>query len=259
MGASRRGWRYRRMHASGHSCPIFPDSTSRPQGPPQPRSGRSSSRRPSSRTPTCPRAAARRSGSSARISRPCAPTRSAARSMPCASLSTRSPSCGISSVPRPETMPRAWPYACKHFGTRGVIFMPVTTPQQKIGKTQAFGAGQVEIRLIGDYFDETLRAAMDFCAAEGARFLPPFDDPDIIEGQATCALEILAQMPGGRPARHADPARWGRRALLGQHRRLSPARTSNRHPLRRTRRGAEPAHGPREGPSGASRPRWTTS
>ncbi|WP_424931221.1 threonine ammonia-lyase IlvA [Amaricoccus macauensis] len=89
-------------------------------------------------------------------------------------------------------------YACRHFGTRGVIFMPVTTPQQKIGKTQAFGAGQVEIRLIGDYFDETLRAAMEFCAAEGARFLPPFDDPDIIEGQATCALEILAQMPDGR-------------------------------------------------------------
>lgn len=88
-------------------------------------------------------------------------------------------------------------FACRHFGTQGVIFMPVTTPQQKIGKTRAFGAGQVEIRLIGDYFDETLKAAMAFCESEGAMFLPPFDDADIIEGQATCALEILAQLPEG--------------------------------------------------------------
>jgi threonine dehydratase len=90
-------------------------------------------------------------------------------------------------------------YACRHFGTRGVIFMPVTTPQQKIGKTRVFGGGRVEIRLIGDYFDETLKAAQEFCARENAVFLPPFDDAHIIEGQATVALEILAQMPEGIP------------------------------------------------------------
>jgi threonine dehydratase len=88
-------------------------------------------------------------------------------------------------------------YACRHFGAEGVIFMPVTTPQQKIGKTRAFGGDTVEIRLVGDYFDDTLAAAQAFCTQAGAHFLPPFDDADVIEGQATCALEVLAQLPEG--------------------------------------------------------------
>jgi len=50
-------------------------------------------------------------------------------------------------------------YACRHFGTEGVIFMPVTTPQQKIDKTRQFGGAGVEIRLVGDYLDATLAAA----------------------------------------------------------------------------------------------------
>ncbi|WP_424928369.1 threonine ammonia-lyase IlvA [Amaricoccus tamworthensis] len=88
-------------------------------------------------------------------------------------------------------------FACKHFGVNGVIFMPVTTPQQKIGKTRQFGDGQVEIRLVGDYFDDTLEAAQSFCAENNAVFLPPYDDADVIEGQATCALEVFRQMPEG--------------------------------------------------------------
>ncbi|MFT3972969.1 MAG: threonine ammonia-lyase IlvA [Amaricoccus sp.] len=85
-------------------------------------------------------------------------------------------------------------FACRHFGVDGVVFMPVTTPQQKIDKTRAFGGGRVEIRLVGDYVDATLAAAKTFAAAQGAHFLPPFDDPDVIEGQATCGLEILEQL-----------------------------------------------------------------
>ncbi len=88
-------------------------------------------------------------------------------------------------------------YACAHFGTEGVIFMPVTTPKQKIDKTRHFGGPAVEIRLVGDYFDDTLRAAQAFCAEAGAMFLPPYDSGDVIEGQATCALEILDQLPEG--------------------------------------------------------------
>lgn len=88
-------------------------------------------------------------------------------------------------------------FACRHFGTHGVIFMPVTTPQQKIDKTRQFGGGQVEIRMVGDYFDDTLAAAQAFCMEAGARFVPPFDDADVIEGQATSALEILDQLPEG--------------------------------------------------------------
>ncbi len=87
-------------------------------------------------------------------------------------------------------------FACRHFGVRGVIFMPVTTPGQKIAKTRAFGGDQVEIRLVGDYFDQALAAAEAFCAIEGGHFLSPFDDPDVIEGQATIAVELLDQMEG---------------------------------------------------------------
>jgi len=87
-------------------------------------------------------------------------------------------------------------FACRHFGVEGVVFMPVTTPRQKIDKTRQFGGGRVEIRLVGDYFDATLAAAQSFAAEAGASFLPPFDDADVIEGQATCGLEIVEQFPG---------------------------------------------------------------
>lgn len=85
-------------------------------------------------------------------------------------------------------------FACRHFGARGTIFMPVTTPRQKIDKTRTFGDGAVEIVLTGDYFDQTLRAAQDYTRAQNAIFLSPFDDAAVIEGQATVAAEILAQM-----------------------------------------------------------------
>ena len=81
-------------------------------------------------------------------------------------------------------------FMCKHFGVHGVIFMPVTTPEQKILKTRMFGGEFAEVRLVGDYFDETLVAAQTFCELEGAHFLSPFDDYDVIEGQASVAVEI---------------------------------------------------------------------
>ena len=85
-------------------------------------------------------------------------------------------------------------FACRHFGVHGTIFMPVTTPQQKIDKTRIFGGDQITIELTGDYFDQTLAAAQGFCAEKGAHFLSPFDDPDVIEGQASVAVEILDQL-----------------------------------------------------------------
>ncbi len=83
---------------------------------------------------------------------------------------------------------------CRHFGKKGVIFMPVTTPQQKIQKTRIFGGDAIEIRLTGDYFDDTLRAAQAYCTEQGAHFLSPFDDEDVIEGQASVAVEIEQQL-----------------------------------------------------------------
>ncbi|MBS9720294.1 threonine ammonia-lyase IlvA [Tianweitania sp. BSSL-BM11] len=86
-------------------------------------------------------------------------------------------------------------FVCRHFDKQGVIFMPVTTPQQKIDKTRLFGGANVEIRLVGDFFDDCYRAAIAFASETGAVLVPPFDHPDIIEGQATVAMEIAEQLP----------------------------------------------------------------
>jgi len=91
-------------------------------------------------------------------------------------------------------------YMCRQMDKRGVIFMPVTTPQQKIQKTRMFGGDNVEVHLIGDYFDDTLAAAQAWCAEKGGCFLSPFDDADVIEGQASIAVEIEAQL--GRAPDH---------------------------------------------------------
>lgn len=86
-------------------------------------------------------------------------------------------------------------HACRHFKKSGVVFMPVTTPRQKIMKTSAFGAPQIEIRLSGDSFEETYLAATEYCEEQGGIFVPPFDDERIIAGQATVAHEMTKQFP----------------------------------------------------------------
>lgn len=85
-------------------------------------------------------------------------------------------------------------YACAHFKVKGTVFMPVTTPQQKINKTRVFGGEYITIKLIGDIFDTAYTAAKDFCIAEDGVMVPPFDHPQIIEGQATVGAEILEQI-----------------------------------------------------------------
>ena len=87
-------------------------------------------------------------------------------------------------------------YVCRHLQKKGVIFMPVTTPEQKIRKTRLFGGDWVEVQLVGDYFDDTLRASQAYCQDVGGHFLSPFDDLDVIEGQATVTYEMLEQLDG---------------------------------------------------------------
>lgn len=84
-------------------------------------------------------------------------------------------------------------YSCKKLGIRGVIFMPVITPNQKITQTKMFGEDAVEVVLTGDTFDDCAVAAKAYTAANGMTFIPPFDDVKIIEGQSTVALEILEE------------------------------------------------------------------
>ena len=86
-------------------------------------------------------------------------------------------------------------YSCKKLGVHGVVFMPIITPQQKVQQTQWFGEGFIEIRLVGDTFDDCAHAARAFTEAQGRVFIPPFEDIRIIEGQATVAVEILEDLP----------------------------------------------------------------
>ncbi|MBW6420226.1 threonine ammonia-lyase [Rhizobium sp. XQZ8] len=88
-------------------------------------------------------------------------------------------------------------FVCRHFEVPGVVFMPVTTPQQKIDKTRMFGGKFITIRLIGDIFDQCYAAARKHVEETGGMMVPPFDDRDIIEGQATVAAEIVDQLPEG--------------------------------------------------------------
>ncbi|MBW9057279.1 threonine ammonia-lyase [Agrobacterium pusense] len=88
-------------------------------------------------------------------------------------------------------------FACRHFGVHGVVFMPVTTPQQKIEKTRIFGGEFISIRLVGDIFDQCYAAARRHVQDNDGYMVPPFDHEDIIEGQATVAAEIMDQLPDG--------------------------------------------------------------
>ena len=85
-------------------------------------------------------------------------------------------------------------FVCKYFDVKGYVFMPVTTPQQKIDKTLAFGGENIEIKLIGDYFENTLESAISFSKQNSATFLPPFDSESVVEGQASVMAEIVDQI-----------------------------------------------------------------
>jgi threonine dehydratase len=82
-------------------------------------------------------------------------------------------------------------YSCKKLNVKGVVFMPIITPNQKVSQTKMFGEGFVEVQLIGDTFDDCAVAAKKYTEEHGLTFIPPFDDIRIIEGQSTVGIEIL--------------------------------------------------------------------
>ena len=84
-------------------------------------------------------------------------------------------------------------YTCQQLGIKATVFMPITTPKQKVEQVKMFGGACVSIVLTGDTFDEANHQALAFCLAQHLPFVHPFDDPQIIEGQATIALELLEQ------------------------------------------------------------------
>ena len=89
-------------------------------------------------------------------------------------------------------------YSCNIMEIKGVIFMPRITPKQKIQQTRMFGNGHIEIVLEGDTFDDCARAAQEYTKQHNMTFIPPFDNPRIIEGQGTIGIELLNDM-GNNP------------------------------------------------------------
>ena len=83
--------------------------------------------------------------------------------------------------------------ACNKLGIKGTIFMPVPTPKQKLGQVRMFGGSNVEIRLTGDTFDDAYAAAQSFKDETNSMFVHPFEDKDVVIGQATLALELIDQ------------------------------------------------------------------
>ena len=84
-------------------------------------------------------------------------------------------------------------YSCKKLGAKGVVFMPVISPNQKISQTNMFGDNFITVKLVGDTFDDCAIAAKKYTEENGMTFIPPFDDYKIIEGQATVGVEIFEQ------------------------------------------------------------------
>lgn len=84
-------------------------------------------------------------------------------------------------------------YSCKKLNVQGVVFMPIITPNQKVSQTKMFGEGFVEVKLVGDTFDDCAVAAKKYTDEHELTFIPPFDNIRIIEGQSTVGIEILEE------------------------------------------------------------------
>ncbi|MCA4806486.1 threonine ammonia-lyase IlvA [Myroides odoratimimus] len=85
-------------------------------------------------------------------------------------------------------------FACHHLDIHATIFMPITTPKQKINQVKLFGKDKVDIVLRGDTFDACYAEASLYCKENKAVFIHPFDDEEVIAGQGTVALEVLQAM-----------------------------------------------------------------
>ncbi|MCP4400200.1 MAG: threonine ammonia-lyase IlvA [bacterium] len=87
-------------------------------------------------------------------------------------------------------------YSCAALQIQGTIFMPSTTPRQKVRKVKKFGDGFVKVVLIGDAFDDSYAEAKKFQQEQNAIFVHPFDDDAVITGQGTVGKEIHDELEG---------------------------------------------------------------
>jgi threonine dehydratase len=89
--------------------------------------------------------------------------------------------------------------ACYILGIKGVIFMPTTTPKQKIRAVERIGKDKVEIVLSGDTYDDAKHAALKYAHKHGMVIVSPFDDKLIVEGQGTVGVEVAHQLKKTKP------------------------------------------------------------
>src|SRR5690606_1245392 len=82
-------------------------------------------------------------------------------------------------------------YSCHALGVPGTIYMPSTTPRQKVSQVSFFGGNQVEVVLVGDTFDDAYAEAVKAAEQRGMTFIHPFGDPRIIAGNGTIGLELF--------------------------------------------------------------------
>ena len=83
--------------------------------------------------------------------------------------------------------------SAQRLGTRAVIVMPTTTPQVKIDAVRSFGG---DVVLFGESYSDAYTHAVELEKQQGLTFVHPFDDPDVIAGQGTIAMEMLRQLQG---------------------------------------------------------------
>jgi threonine dehydratase len=84
-------------------------------------------------------------------------------------------------------------YSCSALKIKGTIFMPLTTPNQKVQKVKKFGGSYAKVKLVGNNFDESSKESKEYCRKNQAVFVHPFDDERTIAGQGTIGKEILDQ------------------------------------------------------------------
>lgn len=85
-------------------------------------------------------------------------------------------------------------FSCQKLNIMGSIYMPTTTPKQKIEQVKMFGKENIDIVLTGDTFDAANAAAIEYAQKTGKTFIPPFDHEKVIEGQGTIGYEISRQL-----------------------------------------------------------------
>lgn len=98
---------------------------------------------------------------------------------------------------------------CAHLKIKWTVFMPITTPEQKVHKTRKFGWEYLDVHLVWDTFDAAFAESKRFQKENSTTFVHPFDDKRIIQGQATVWIEILSELWEEKIDYLIVPIGWG--------------------------------------------------